>query len=81
MSSHPMAMVSPKDEPVIEIKLTDIPTEKNGIFVNGQFPGPAIEANWGDWVEVTLHNNITGPEEGTSMHWHGISQKGTQWAE
>jgi len=26
--------------------------EKQGIVVNGQFPGPLIEANWGDWIEV-----------------------------
>ncbi|KAI2464697.1 Cupredoxin [Annulohypoxylon bovei var. microspora] len=53
--------------------------EKSGIYVNGQFPGPAIEANWGDWIEVRVHNNITYQEEGTSMHWHGFTQKGTQW--
>ena len=51
--------------------------EKSGIYVNGQFPGPAIEANWGDWIEVRLHNNITNIEEGTSLHWHGLTQKGT----
>ncbi|CAG8417179.1 unnamed protein product [Penicillium salamii] len=55
--------------------------ERSGIFVNGQFPGPAIEANWGDTIEVRLHNNITGPEEGTAFHWHGIPQKGTQYAD
>lgn len=54
-------------------------SEKHGIFINGQFPGPAIEANWGDTVEVTLHNNITRPEEGTSLHWHGIRQKGNPY--
>ncbi|KAI0873107.1 putative multicopper oxidase [Hypoxylon argillaceum] len=47
------------------------------IVVNGQFPGPLIEANWGDWVEVTVRSNITGPEEGTAMHWHGLTQKDT----
>ncbi|KAK1623122.1 multicopper oxidase [Colletotrichum phormii] len=47
------------------------------LTVNGQFPGPLVEANWGDIVEVTVHNNITGPEEGTAMHWHGIHQQGT----
>lgn len=30
-------------------------------------------------IQVTVHNNITGPEDGTSIHWHGILQKGTQW--
>lgn len=52
---------------------------KDSIIVNGQFPGPAIEANWGDWIEVQVHNNITGPAEGTGLHWHGITQKGTPW--
>lgn len=47
------------------------------LMVNGQIPGPTIEANWGDWVEVTVTNNI--PDEGTSIHWHGILQKGTPW--
>ncbi|WQF85575.1 Putative multicopper oxidase, second cupredoxin domain, multicopper oxidase, copper-binding protein [Colletotrichum destructivum] len=51
--------------------------EQELLTVNGQFPGPLLEANWGDMVEVTIHNNITGPEEGTAMHWHGIHQQGT----
>ncbi|GKT70477.1 multicopper oxidase [Colletotrichum tofieldiae] len=51
--------------------------EQTLLTVNGQFPGPLLEANWGDTVEVTVHNNITGPEEGTAMHWHGIHQQGT----
>jgi FtsP/CotA-like multicopper oxidase with cupredoxin domain len=50
---------------------------KNGITINGQFPGPLIEANWGDWIEVKVTNQLT--DEGTSIHWHGILQKGTPW--
>ena len=49
------------------------------ILINGQFPGPTIEANWGDTIQVTVHNQISGPEEGTSLHWHGILQKETPW--
>jgi FtsP/CotA-like multicopper oxidase with cupredoxin domain len=52
---------------------------KSVILINGQFPGPLIEANWGDTIQVTLHNQITGPEEGTSFHWHGLLQKETPW--
>lgn len=52
---------------------------KSSILVNGEFPGPAIEANWGDWIEVVVHNNITSPAEGTGIHWHGILQKDTPW--
>ncbi|CAK7228581.1 hypothetical protein SBRCBS47491_006953 [Sporothrix bragantina] len=53
--------------------------EKSMILINGGFPGPTIEANWGDTIQVTVHNNITGPEEGTAMHWHGFLQQGTPW--
>jgi FtsP/CotA-like multicopper oxidase with cupredoxin domain len=53
--------------------------QKDVILVNNQYPGPAIEANWGDTIQVTVHNQITGPEEGTSLHWHGLLQKETPW--
>lgn len=45
-------------------------------LVNGQYPGPAIEANWGDTIRVKLTNNIE--DEGTGIHWHGNLQKGSQ---
>jgi len=53
--------------------------EREVILINGQFPGPTIEANWGDTIEVTVSNQITGPEEGTSLHWHGLLQTGTPY--
>lgn len=46
------------------------------ITVNGQFPGPMIEANWGDWIEVQVTNKRN---EGTSIHWHGFLQTGTPY--
>jgi FtsP/CotA-like multicopper oxidase with cupredoxin domain len=49
------------------------------ILINGQFPGPTIEANWGDMIEVTLENQVVGPAEGTAIHFHGIRQIGTPW--
>ncbi|KAK4184594.1 laccase lac5 [Podospora australis] len=53
--------------------------ERDVLLVNGAFPGPLIEANWGDTIVVTVNNNITGPEEGTSIHWHGFLQQETPW--
>lgn len=47
------------------------------ILVNGQFPGPTIEANWGDTISVTVQNNLV--DEGTAMHWHGMPQTNTNW--
>ncbi|KAM0323702.1 hypothetical protein ACHAQA_008639 [Verticillium albo-atrum] len=63
--------------------------EREVLLVNGQFPGPTIHANWGDWIEVTVTNNISGGDddeknsnrplewEGSALHWHGFLQKGT----
>jgi FtsP/CotA-like multicopper oxidase with cupredoxin domain len=51
--------------------------QKDVILINDQFPGPLLEANWGDWIEVTVHNNIENVDEGTSIHWHGMIQQGT----
>lgn len=47
---------------------------KKAICVNGQFPGPLIEANYGDMIEVKVTNRLH--DEGTSMHWHGFLQTG-----
>ena len=52
---------------------------KSVLLVNDQFPGPTLEANWGDTFQITVHNAIIGPEEGTSIHWHGILQKESPW--
>jgi FtsP/CotA-like multicopper oxidase with cupredoxin domain len=49
------------------------------LLVNGAYPGPLIEANWGDTIVVDVHNNITGPEDGTAIHWHGFLQHETPW--
>ncbi|KAL6813150.1 Cupredoxin [Trichoderma sp. SZMC 28013] len=53
--------------------------QRDVLLINDAFPGPLIEANWGDTIQVTLYNNITGPEEGTALHWHGFLQQGTPW--
>ncbi|KAI1625341.1 multicopper oxidase-domain-containing protein [Exophiala viscosa] len=49
--------------------------EKLAFAINGQVPGPLIECNWGDLLVVTVHNELT--DNSTSIHWHGITQKGT----
>lgn len=53
--------------------------ERSVLLINGGFPGPLIEANWGDTIQVTVHNNITEPDEGVALHWHGFLQKGMPW--
>lgn len=47
---------------------------KIGFLINGQFPGPKIEANWGDKLEITVINKLQN--NGTSVHFHGLTQNG-----
>jgi FtsP/CotA-like multicopper oxidase with cupredoxin domain len=42
------------------------------LAVNGQMPGPLLEASWGDNVVVTVNNKMQ--DNGTSIHFHGIRQ-------
>nr|ACR16059.1 laccase 2 [Monilia sp. M5-3] len=44
--------------------------ERIVLAVNGQYPGPAIEANWGDNIVVHVYNDLQ--HNGTSIHWHGV---------
>ncbi|KXL45905.1 hypothetical protein M433DRAFT_154115 [Acidomyces richmondensis BFW] len=44
------------------------------MLVNNQFPGPLIEVNEGDTIVVHVNNQAANA---TSIHWHGIYQKGT----
>ena len=57
--------------------------QKHVLLINNQFPGPTIEANWGDTITVNVHNALDnstdGPEEGTALHWHGLLQAGNPW--
>ncbi|KAG8528577.1 uncharacterized protein KY384_006264 [Bacidia gigantensis] len=53
--------------------------ERQSLLINNAFPGPLIEANWGDTIQVTVNNKITGPEEGTTMHWHGFLHPDSEW--
>jgi FtsP/CotA-like multicopper oxidase with cupredoxin domain len=46
------------------------------LVINGQFPGPLIRVNRGDRVLVNVTNEMTN---GTSIHWHGMFQNGTNW--
>ncbi|KNE97251.1 hypothetical protein PSTG_09514 [Puccinia striiformis f. sp. tritici PST-78] len=46
------------------------------LVINGQYPGPLIEANEGDTINVLVVNRMNRP---VSIHWHGLHQKGTPW--
>jgi len=46
------------------------------IGINGAWPCPPIEATVGDTVVINVFNNLGS--ESTGIHFHGLSQTGTQ---
>jgi FtsP/CotA-like multicopper oxidase with cupredoxin domain len=51
--------------------------ERGILSVNRMLPGPSIQVCEGDRVVVDVENHIEGME--TTIHWHGIWQRGTQY--
>ncbi|KAL1204270.1 L-ascorbate oxidase [Cardamine amara subsp. amara] len=49
------------------------------LAINGTFPGPTIHAVAGETIVIHLTNKLT--TEGLVIHWHGIRQLGTPWAD
>ncbi|KAL1902381.1 hypothetical protein Sste5346_001361 [Sporothrix stenoceras] len=46
--------------------------KKKAMLINGQFPGPTVNANWGDTISVNVVNKLR--TNGTGIHWHGLRQ-------
>lgn len=44
----------------------------NRVALNGTYPGPIIEACWGDKIVVHVRNKYR--DNGTTIHWHGLRQ-------
>ncbi|KAK3325003.1 multicopper oxidase-domain-containing protein [Apodospora peruviana] len=68
-----------KREYWLEVTKTDITADgyafKGATVFNGSYPGPWIQACWGDTVVIHVRNS--NPDRGTSVHWHGIRQLNT----
>lgn len=51
---------------------------RGAILTNGTFPGPALRMTVGECVDFTVINNL---EVDTAVHFHGIQQSKTPWAD
>ncbi|KAG5715862.1 hypothetical protein E4T56_gene6693, partial [Termitomyces sp. T112] len=47
------------------------------------FPGPVIVGKKGDRFSINVTNHLTDPSmyRATTVHWHGVFQNGTNWAD
>ncbi|KAA0044152.1 laccase-4-like [Cucumis melo var. makuwa] len=63
---------------VVLRKATRLCSSKPIVTVNGQFPGPTLYAREGDNVLIKVVNHV---KYNLSIHWHGIRQLRTGWAD
>ncbi|KAJ4835282.1 Laccase-4 [Turnera subulata] len=63
---------------VVMKNATRMCSSKSIVTVNGQFPGPTLYAREDDTVLVRVVNNV---KYNVSIHWHGIRQLRTGWAD
>ncbi|KAG2112525.1 laccase [Suillus clintonianus] len=57
--------------------------ERSATLVDGVFPGPLIAAQKGDHFDIEVANELTDDSmfKVTSVHWHGLYQNGTNYAD
>ncbi|KAH9963699.1 laccase [Lactifluus volemus] len=72
--------------PVSALHIVNAPIAPDGYLrhatlVNGQFPGPLIKAKKGDNFELNVINHLqdSSLDLETSIHWHGIFQRTTNY--
>ncbi|KAJ8626850.1 hypothetical protein MRB53_020157 [Persea americana] len=58
--------------------VTRLCSTKPLLTVNGEYPGPTIQVQEGDEVEIIVTNRVS---LNTTIHWHGVKQVRTGWAD
>nr|AAR01247.1 laccase 6 [Coprinopsis cinerea]DAA04511.1 TPA_exp: laccase 6 [Coprinopsis cinerea okayama7\ len=56
---------------------------RSAVVVNGVHPGPLLTGQKDDTFAINVVNELNDPTmlRSTSVHWHGLFQKGTNWAD
>ncbi|KAL0577425.1 hypothetical protein V5O48_004565 [Marasmius crinis-equi] len=56
---------------------------RDAVLVNGITPGPVVTATKGETLSINVIDELTNSStyKSTSIHWHGLFQKGNIWAD
>ncbi|KDQ26265.1 laccase [Pleurotus ostreatus PC15] len=56
---------------------------RSAVLAGGTFPGPLIRGKTGDRLKINVVNALADKTMAvdTTIHWHGLFQKGTNWAD
>nr|ALF95042.1 laccase [Crustodontia chrysocreas] len=74
--------------PVTDLHIVNAAVAPDGIsreavLAEGTFPGPLITGNMGDNFQINVIDELTNATmlKTTTIHWHGLFQHGTNWAD
>ncbi|KAG2014957.1 laccase 5 [Coprinopsis cinerea AmutBmut pab1-1] len=77
-------ILSPSDTMVISnANVSPDGVTRSAVVVNGVHPGPVLIGEKDDVFAINVVNELTDPTmlRSTSVHWHGLFQRGTNWAD
>ncbi|KAF9262014.1 Cu-oxidase-domain-containing protein [Marasmius fiardii PR-910] len=68
---------------VLNAKISPDGFSRVGVLAEGLFPGPVIRGEKGDDFKINVIDKLNDKSmlRSTSIHWHGLNQHGTNWAD
>ncbi|KAI0297792.1 laccase [Multifurca ochricompacta] len=84
ISERAFAALGPvTDLRIVNKKISPDGFPRSAVLAGGVFPGPLIKANKGDNFSINVFNRLTDRfmDLATSIHWHGIFQRTTNYAD
>ncbi|KAL4065718.1 laccase [Scleroderma yunnanense] len=86
--SHPPSSALNVVGPVVDLRIANKHIAPDGFnrsatLAGGTFPGPLIKAQKGSQFSINVVNQLDDPYQflSTTVHWHGIFQNGTNYAD
>ncbi|KAJ7024843.1 laccase [Mycena alexandri] len=69
--------------PIVNKQIAPDGFSRSTVLAGGTFPGPLITANKGDKFSLNVEDQLTDPTmlRSTSIHWHGLFQRNSSWAD
>ncbi|KAI0730508.1 laccase C [Earliella scabrosa] len=84
LASGSLAAIGPvADLALVNGKVTPDGFTRDAVLAGNTFPGPLITGNKGDNFKINVVDQLTNETmlTATSIHWHGMFQRGTNWAD
>ncbi|KII87726.1 hypothetical protein PLICRDRAFT_176505 [Plicaturopsis crispa FD-325 SS-3] len=82
-SSQTLAKTVVTDLPIVNAVISPDGFSRSAVLAGGTFPGPVIRGNKGDSFSIKVTDDLVDKTmvTDTSVHWHGLSQNGTNFAD